>query len=635
MPCPHPPCFSLSSGANRLNNSAGNGLSIAALACVTVAVIALLTSHRHFSEGTICACLYTVSLTLLLMTSLRGWSITGHDIQTEYRVFQLTAAHGRWNISYFHSAYNACLSITILPTEMSRMINVDHPYIYKFFFQAIFALCPMLVYILCRRFGSSYGTRLVALLAAIYFLGFPTYFGDMPFLNRQEIAFLFVCIAALSATNKCWKPRVRRFTFLISAAGVELSHYSTMYLLLGTVAIAWIAACCPRIWELLASRARASSAATSRRPNHSTVGLGSVLILAAMVVLWGGIATGTSAPVVSEVATAIGQLGHSNSATTYSVLSRRSLNASQVLSDYRTATLRQNANTPGSLYLPAALVARYATPLLNEPPLRLTALGRLASRSGVSISTLNSDIRQGAAKDEQLFLAAGFLAFVLSRKLRRSVNHQLVYLAFGSVVMVGIFTIFPALSIDYGALRAFQESLILAAPLLVIGSVVLFSLLSEKWGVRISAAVCMVFFISTIGLLPQVLGGYPAQLSLNNSGQYYDIYYVHPQDEAAVAWLAGKPGVVPTGLQAPLGPGTSDLFAFSAISDVNGRQFVDDVYPALIERSSWVLLDYSIVHSDRAPLSFDGDLLTYAYPKQLLENSKNLVYNNGGAEIYK
>ena len=98
------------------------------------------------------ATLYLLSLALLLMTSLRGWYVTGHDIQVEYRVFQLTAAHARWDISDFHNAYNACLSITILPTELAQIVRVDSPYIYKVFFQLIFAACPVLVYAIARRY---------------------------------------------------------------------------------------------------------------------------------------------------------------------------------------------------------------------------------------------------------------------------------------------------------------------------------------------------------------------------------------------------------------------------------------------------------------------------------------------------
>ena len=55
----------------------------------------------------ITAAIYCVSLALLLMTSLRGWYTTGHDIQREYRMFELTLTNGNWRMSRFKDAYNA------------------------------------------------------------------------------------------------------------------------------------------------------------------------------------------------------------------------------------------------------------------------------------------------------------------------------------------------------------------------------------------------------------------------------------------------------------------------------------------------------------------------------------------------
>ena len=50
------------------------------------------------------AILFLMSVALLFMTSLRGWYVTGHDIQTEYHVFRLTevTAAGVCRISMTH-----------------------------------------------------------------------------------------------------------------------------------------------------------------------------------------------------------------------------------------------------------------------------------------------------------------------------------------------------------------------------------------------------------------------------------------------------------------------------------------------------------------------------------------------------
>lgn len=110
---------------------------------------------------------------------------------------------------------------------------------------------------------------------------------------------------------------------------------------------------------------------------------------------------------------------------------------------------------------------------------------------------------------------------------------------------------------------------------------------------------------------------------------------MHPQEVAALAWLAGKPGVLPDGVQAPWVANTTDRFAFTDPSDVSGQQVVNNVYPSLIGLSSWIILDNAIVHSHRTTINIDNYPISYAYPIGLLKSNKDLVYNNGGAEIYR
>jgi hypothetical protein len=290
--------------------------------------------------------------------------------------------------------------------------------------------------------------------------------------------------------------------------------------------------------------------------------------------------------------------------------------------------MNTSASAPAGVYLPLAVTSRYATPLVTQPSLPLTPLGHLLSRIGLSPATINADVREGAAKDEQLFVIVGFAGFLLAPRLRRRVNHELLYLGAGGIFMVGLFTIFPDLSVDYGTLRAFQEALILTAPVLVAGSVIVFAPFGRPWNLRMATAVCVAFFISTTGLLPQLLGGYPAQLSLNDSGQYYDVYYPQPADVAAENWMVSQADVRQDGLQTALGTTTASSF-------VSGSYSVADIYPVLIFRSSWVMLNSTIVHTGRAPLSAQGQVLAYKYPVQMLQDNKNLVYDNGGAEIYR
>ena len=192
------------------------------------------------------ATLFLMSVALLFMTSLRGWYVTGHDIQTEYHVFRITEAYGRWSMSNFQDAYNACLSITILPTEIVHFTNVAGPYVYKVFFQIIFGLSPVIVYAISRRYWS----RFISVLAALFFASFPSFINDMPFLNRQEVGMLFAGVAILAITSTLWRRRDRLMVMFGAAVGLDLAHYSTMYIFAATVLMAWLASLALRIFRL-------------------------------------------------------------------------------------------------------------------------------------------------------------------------------------------------------------------------------------------------------------------------------------------------------------------------------------------------------------------------------------------------
>jgi uncharacterized membrane protein len=618
-------------GANRLNNDAGDQLSLAALGVGVLALGLLLLWRHKLREMTVQFSIYLLSLGLLLSTSLRGWYVTGHDIQTEYQVFQLTQAHGRWQIAAFHNAYNACLSITILPTELAGILRVDGPYIYKVFFQLIFAACPVLVYAIARR----YWPVATAILAAIYFISFPTFFTDMPFINRQEVALLFVCVAVLVITNKAWSTRRRQVTLIAACIGVEVSHYSSMYILLGILAVAWL------IQRVMGGIRPSSRAAHAQAPPWAiatrTVSIGPVLAVALVTFAWGFLATQSPGAVISDSASAFsGLFGHSTSARSnnvnYSILFGGAPSAQQVLKDYSNEVLKIRADSVRTTYIePQSAAAQFQVTAAAQPVLPLTGAGRLLSDIGVPVDGLNTVIRLIAAESEQLFFGIGIIAFLVVRRFRKQIGWEFFCLSIGSLVMLAVVTILPNLSVDYGVLRVFQESLIVIAPMIATGSIALFRPIGDTWAPRVAAGVAIAIFISTTGLLPQLLGGYPAQLNLNNSGLYYDSYYVHPQEAAGVAWLGKQNGVLPANIQATH---YSDRFLFTSPSEVTGTQFIEDAFPTLLRQHAWVILDYSILHTGLATTSYDGDIIAYRYPVNIL-STKNLVYNNGGMEIYR
>jgi uncharacterized membrane protein len=609
-------------GANRLNNGLGSQVSMAALGIMAMVVALLLYWRSQIRDELAAVLIYLLAAALLLMTSLRGWYVTGHDVQTEYRTFQLTMAQGAWHMSTFRSPYYACLSITILPTEIARLAPVSGPYVYKVFFQLMFAMCPVLVFTISRRYFS----RHVSVLAAVYFAGFPTFFSDMPFLNRQEIAFLFAGAVVLAITNTTWSRGWRRLAFGLAAVGVEFSHYSTMYLLFGTLLVGWAVGRVGAMWRHRPRRGRH----LGLRTVPGCVDASAVLLPLAIIVAWGYLATHTIGPVLSAAESALpGLAGHGarSGDVSYGLLSGKAPSPAMVLSQYRTATRGSGIGSSAMARLRQA-----ATPVVSEPGLPVTKAGRLLAGIGLPPSELNAGVRLAAAKGEQVFAMIGLIAVIAMRRYRREVGREFCALALGAVTLVGLITALPNLSVDYGVLRAFQEALIVLAPLLAIGSIVCLRVLVRTWAAPVAAGLCLIIFCSTSGLMPQALGGYPAQLNLANSGLYYDYFYTHPQEESAVEWLSHQSGVLPSGVQAE---NFTERFYFEQPPALSASQQVTDIYPTLVRPDSWLVLGWQTVRMGQATAYYDGDLITYKYPVAILKNAKNLVYSNGGAEIYR
>ena len=625
-------------GAIRLNNGTGSGVTLVMLVTAAVVLVLLIAWRESLEPGVVTTAIYCVALALLLMTSLRGWYITGHDIQLEYRVFELTKTNGSWSMSRFRDSYNACLSITILPTLVAAITRISDPYVYKLLFQMAFAYCPVFVYKLARRYAS----KGVALLAAILFMSFPTFFNDMPFLNRQEIAFLFVAAAFLVMANRHARLYVRRSFIVLCFLGVVVSHYSTTYVLVGTVAIAWLlekhapVALSPvntvrRRRKLAPLRARF----VRRAP---VIGLASILILIGASLLWTAVYTHTVNGLGDTLSAVVQTLrgspvpGTRSADVSYGLFSFGALNEHQVLRDYATSVLKTTqAGRDAGIYYPLQTTSKYPTPIVAESNLPVTSLGRELDRIHLSASAFNSAVRQAAARIYQVLLGVGLLAALFGKRRRFAPGIEFYALAWGATIITAVQVVLPVVSVDYGILRAFQQALIILAPFVAIGTVSVFQWLGDRWSLAVSSAVVVLLFLSLSGVMPQALGGYPPQLNLNNAGLYYDLYYVQPQEVQAIQWLRSQ-GVQPGQVQAEV---ETDRYTFDRLQSLTNGSATADIWPSIVMRNDYVFLGAQTVQKGQSAIAYDGDIVLYKYPVGLLDREKNLIYASSGAWIYR
>jgi uncharacterized membrane protein len=620
-------------GAVRLNNGADGSMTLLSLTVSAAAWLTLLARRRRLRPGTIHAAVYLLGLTLLLMTSLRGWGTTGHDIQREFRVFEAVRLAGHWDIATFRDPYNACLSITVLPAVVAAVTGVGPVQVLKVLPQLVFALGPVIVYLIARRFTG----RGISLLGALIFVAFPTYFGDMPFLTRQEIAFVFLGAGFLAATDAGIPVARRRILFGVLGVGVVLSHYSTTYVL---IAVLLVALATRRLWWLVDrwSPGRARRDLPPGRLPRPVIGLANVVVLVAVTFTWSQLLTQTNGQLSStlrEMVTELrapGSADNKSSDTRYNLIGGTAVTPEARLADYRRLT--QAATAAGRArgeYLPAMVLAQADTPVAPDPDLPLTWAGRALDRAGLDVSGLHHLVRQGAARLLQVFFVLGVVGCLFARRRRLRADLDLLALAGASFVAVVSQVVLPQVSVDYGVLRAFQQALFVLAPFLAYGMVLSMGPL-RRWATAGAAGLGMVCYLSLTGALTQATGGYPAQLHLNNSGRYYDVYYLHSGETQGMTWLTQEVTAAGGDLRREV---QTDRYTLSRVQSRVNPQSSDDIYPTLIRTGTYVFLGYATTRKGEATLSYQGDLVTYHYPIFALRQSKDLIYSNGSSEIYR
>ena len=214
-------------GATRLNNGLGPQVSMLAYTAIAGLLALLLIRHNRYAVEVLELGVFLGAGALLLLTSLRGWLITGHDIQVEYEVYRLNLGGGHWVISQYATAYNACLSITLLPVALTKLTAISAAGVWKIVFPLMFAVAPVALF----RSVNNLASRQVALLSSALFLTFPTFFTDMAYMARQEIAFVILGAAVVVMTDQVRDARVRRYALVPLLTGIVLAHYSTAYVL--------------------------------------------------------------------------------------------------------------------------------------------------------------------------------------------------------------------------------------------------------------------------------------------------------------------------------------------------------------------------------------------------------------------
>lgn len=211
-------------GSYLMNTYSNNWLLLITLISIPFYVIFLI--RKNASESAYIYALFNISLTLLLMNSLPSNYLIGRDIHWEYYELKQVLTNQRWIIgSSLRGAYNACLSITLLPSIYKLLLDVPSVFIFKVYYAFFGAVLPLCVYVTSKNVLSDEKLSFLACLAFIFQLYFVFLLGCC----RQVLALLFFSSAVLVFTlyiEKIYK----RILFIFFLFAMILSHYATSYI---------------------------------------------------------------------------------------------------------------------------------------------------------------------------------------------------------------------------------------------------------------------------------------------------------------------------------------------------------------------------------------------------------------------
>jgi uncharacterized membrane protein len=222
-------------------------VTILLFSCVIIASLCIMSIglRRLFPENCVPFLILSISISLIFLVQLLSKHIVGWDSNLEYYIFRLTQINGQWSPlnADLHSLvaqnYNAVLSINLLPSVYSSIMNVEGEIVFKILYPLLWSVgVPLVLY---RIFGNQFG-KSIGLLSTFFFIfTYAAFYGPEPLSqNRQIVGTFFLLLSIFLLTNNTISMTNRRVLLVIFGVALALSHYVLTYLFLALVVLVFL-----------------------------------------------------------------------------------------------------------------------------------------------------------------------------------------------------------------------------------------------------------------------------------------------------------------------------------------------------------------------------------------------------------
>jgi uncharacterized membrane protein len=540
------------------------------------------------------------------MFSLRSGYVVGYDIQSELHVFNLTAANHRWLLSSESDAYNATLSLTILPTILKEFLHTGTDTIFKFYFPLLGATMPGIIFAISRKI-LGYAESIIV---ALFFIVQSQFLQEMPALCRQEIAFVFFLLFLYAMFEKNMIQATKKALFLIFGLSIVVSHYSTGYVALSILILAYII-----------NRAISVYAGKSKDKTELVFPSPVILFVLLMAALfWYGQISNSTGNINSAVSAVFHNISQIGSDEQKSVAVQQAIGANVNSNQVNVYNYSRQIFDQKSF-------SSYRTSALDSPraPTQVTV-----RNENVASAVLFANIT--VQRIFKLLLGIGFVALmvnVLRRRERRVIYIALFALSFAFLVSIATIIILPSLSEFYNLERLYQQALPVLGIIIVIG---LITLTGIKPLVRLRLPVLFIlvvlYFFNYSGFMTQIFGGDPT-MQLSNFGGAYDEYYKQSGAVDAISWIVVN-RTAETQLSSDYYGGVMMRTDFSPSIKIKSNITEEALTP-----KSMIFVTYANLRSGIAFDEYNNYVVSYSFPAQLIQDNKSLVYSNSDSQVYE
>jgi uncharacterized membrane protein len=211
-------------GMHVMNTRDSNIILMLLLFLIPIYVVFVSFFNKKFPNRIYPVVIFSISISLVLLMSLRSNHILGADTHAEYYLFQTALNDLHWSV-FGHSSLDACLSISLLPTIYQSILNMPSEFLSKILCSLIFSISPLIIYVISKKYvGELYG-----FIASCFFM-FQMNFLWTAIYSRANVATLFFALAMMTLFNDRIGPLKKRILFIMFMASCMVSHYSTTYI---------------------------------------------------------------------------------------------------------------------------------------------------------------------------------------------------------------------------------------------------------------------------------------------------------------------------------------------------------------------------------------------------------------------